>query len=268
MSKKGARCVLAFGRGGIHMSNPKAIVAVLALLVGSGNAEAAEFKILSAGALEPAMTALAADYAARTGDKLIIDFQTSAEMRERGHAGPLPVDLVATPDPLTAEFVSAGRMAGNPLAVGRIGIGVAIRTGDPVPDISTVPAFKAALLAAHSVLFNRASSGMGVEKMIQNLGLSNELAARTQRFPNAESVMKQLIAGEPGDLAMGAPTAISLYTSKGLRYVGTIPAELQSYTAYAVALTPGASPMAHKLMEYLSTPEARKIFAANGVMPQ
>jgi molybdate transport system substrate-binding protein len=109
---------------------------------------------------------------------------------------------------------------------------------------------------------------MGVEKMIQSLGLSDVLAARTQRFPNAESVMKQLIAGEPGDLAMGAPTAISLYTSKGLSYVGPIPAELQSYTAYGVALTPGASPMAHKLMEYLATPEARKIFAAKGVMPQ
>jgi len=130
------------------------------------------------------------------------------------------------------------------------------------------PAFKAALLAAHSVLYNRASSGMGVEKMIQNLGLSEALAARTQRFPNAESVMKQLIAGEPGDLAMGAPTAISLYTSQGLRYVGPIPADLQSYTAYGVALTPGASPMARKLMEYLATPEARKIFAAKGVTPQ
>ena len=214
------------------------------------------------------MTALAADYAARTGDKLIIDFQTSLEMRERSQSGPLPVDVVATPDPLTAEFASSGRTAGTPLPVGRIGIGVAVRTGDPVPDISTVPAFKAALLAAHSVLYNRASSGMGVEKMIQNLGLSDALAARTQRFPNAESVMKQLIAGEPGDLAMGAPTAISLYTSQGLRYVGPIPAELQSYTAYGVALTPAASPMARKLIEYLATPEARKIFAAKGVTPQ
>ena len=250
------------------MSNPKAIGIVLAALVWSGSAQAAEIKVLSAGALEPAMRALAADFTARTGDKLNIDFHTSAEMRERSQAGPLSVDVVATPDPLTAEFASAGRTSGNPLPVGRIGIGVAVRTGDPVPDISTVAAFRTALLAAHSVLFNRASSGMGVEKMIQNLGLSNELAARTQRFPNAESVMKQLIAGERGDLAMGAPTAISLYTSKGLRYVGPIPAELQSYTAYAVALTPGASPMAHKLMEYLATAEARKIFAAKGVMPQ
>jgi molybdate transport system substrate-binding protein len=249
------------------VSNPNAIGVVLAALLWSGSALAAEIKILSAGALEPAMTALAVDYAVRTGDKLIINFQTSEQIRERGQAGPLSVDVVATPEPLTAEFVSDGRTAGKPLPVGRIGIGVAIRTGDPVPDISTVPAFKAALLAAHSVLFNRASSGMGVEKMIQNIGLSNELAARTRRFPNAESVMKQLIAGDPGDLAMGAPTAISLYTSKGLRYVGTIPAQLQSYTAYAVALTPGSSPMAHKLMEYLATPEARKIFAAKGVMP-
>ncbi len=249
------------------MSNQRAIGVVLAVLVWSGIAQAAEIKVLSAGALEPAMTALAADYAARTGDKLIIDFQTSGEMRELGQAGPLSVDVVATPDPLTAEFVNAGRTTSTSLSVGRIGIGVAVRTGDPVPDISTVPAFKAALLAAHSVLFNRASSGMGVEKMIQNLGLTNELAARTQRFPNAESVMKQLIAGERGDLAMGAPTAISLYTSQGLRYVGPIPAELQSYTAYVVALTPGASPIAHKLLEYLATPEARKIFIAKGVTP-
>jgi molybdate transport system substrate-binding protein len=246
----------------------KAIGVVLAMLVWSGCARTAEIKILSAGALEPAITALAADYAARTGDRVIIDFHTSAEMRERSKAGPLSVDVVATPDPLTAEFVSAGRTVGSPLAVGRIGIGVAIPIGAPVPDISNVPAFKATLLAAHSVLYNRASSGMGVEKMIQSLGLADELAARTQRFPDAESVMKQLIAGAPGDLAMGAPTAISLYTSSGLRYVGPIPVELQSYTSYGVALTPAAAPGARKLLEYLATPEARKIFAAKGVMPK
>jgi molybdate transport system substrate-binding protein len=246
----------------------KALGVVLAVLVWSGCARTAEIKVLSAGALEPAMTAMAADYAARTGDRLSIDFHTSAEMREQSKAGPFSVDVIATPDPLTAEFMSAGRTIGKPLAIGRIGIGVAVRTGAPAPDISTVPAFKATLLAAHSVLYNRASSGMGVEKMIQGLGLTNELAARTQRFPDAESVMKQLIAGAPGDLAMGAPTAISLYTSRGLRYVGPIPAELQSYTAYGVALTPGAAPGARKLLEYLATPEARRIFAAQGVMPQ
>lgn len=211
------------------------------------------------------MTALAADFAARTGDQLVIDFQTSAVMRERGQAGPLPVDIVATPDPLTTEYLTAKRVAGTPLIVGRIGIGLAIRSGDPVPDISTVAAFKATLLAAHSILYNRASSGMAIEKLIKNLGIADTLAARTQRYPDADTVMNTLIAGGRGDLAMGAPTAISLHIDKGLSYVGPIPAELQSYTAYGIAATPGATPAARKLLAYLATPEARKIFAANGV---
>jgi molybdate transport system substrate-binding protein len=43
--------------------------------------------------------------------------------------------------------------------LGRVGVGVAVRAGAPVPDISNTEALKRAILAADSIVYNRASTG-------------------------------------------------------------------------------------------------------------
>ena len=96
---------------------------------------------------------------------------------------------------------------------------------------------RAALLAAKTVVYNRASSGQGIEALIQKLGLADQLASRTVRFPDAESVMRHMMSAGEGAIGFGAPTAISLYTGSRLRYAGPVPPELQSYTSYAIIAT-------------------------------
>jgi molybdate transport system substrate-binding protein len=106
---------------------------------------------------------------------------------------------------------------------------------------------------------------VGIEGMIQKLGLSDELAARTRRFPDAEAVMNYLMTAGDGEVGFGAPTAIGLYTGKHLRYAGPVPAELQSYTNYQAAPTPSATPLAKAFLEYLSGTEARGLMKSAGI---
>ena len=210
------------------------------------------------------MTAVADGFRRQTGNAVRVEFATAAEIRERA-ASPLAVDLVAAPEASIAELVKAARIVSKPVALGRIGLGVVMRAGATVPGISTPQALRAALLAAKTVVYNRASSGQGMEALIQKLGLTERLASRTERFPDAESVMRAMMAAGDDAIGFGAPTAISLYTGSRLRYVGPVPADLQSYTQYAMVSTPTSTPLAHAFLEYLTGAEARALFAHAGV---
>ncbi|HTI66921.1 MAG TPA: substrate-binding domain-containing protein [Caulobacteraceae bacterium] len=244
-----------------------AVAALAAGLLGGAAAQAAELRVLSAGALEPAMAAAAGGFHRRTGHILRIEYATATAIRERAVTG-LSAGLVAAPDTVVAELAQAGKVAGEPPAgFGRVGMGVAVRTGAPVPDISTVAALKATLLGAGTVIYNRASSGTNVEAMVQALGIAQALAPRTQRYPDATAVMTRLIGGGPDEVALGAVTAIGLYRDKGVRLVGPVPAAVQSYTVYTAAAVHAADPVAHAFLDYLASPGARALIAEAGVEP-
>ncbi len=118
-----------------------------------GHAQAAELKILTAGAFKPMVTALAPEFERRGGDALRIENDTAGALVRRLDAGE-PCDVAI----LTRDAL-AGLAARNEVAPGtirplaRVGIGVAVRHGAPRPDVATAAAFEAALLAAPSVAY-------------------------------------------------------------------------------------------------------------------
>lgn len=248
------------------MKSLRVMAAALVLLAVAPDARAEDLKILSAGALEPAMAALADGFRRSTGYAVRVEFATAAEIRERGRAR-LSADLVAAPEPLIEELAKANRVVAKPVPLGRVGLGVVMRTGSPKIDVSTAPALRAALLAAKTVVYNRASSGQGIEALIMKLGLTEQLASRTVRFPDAESVMRHMMSEGASAIGFGAPTAISLYTGPQLQYVGPVPPDLQSYTSYAIISTVAATPLAQAFLSYLSGAEARALIQTAGVEP-
>lgn len=142
-----------------------------------------------------------------------------------------------------------------------------MREGTPAPDLSGADALAASLRQAERVVFNRASTGIYVEKLLDRLGLAAELAPRIVRYPDGAAVMEHLIRGEGREIGFGAVTEILLYRGKGLRLAGELPAELQNYTSYAAGLTPGSpnGEGGRAFLAFLATPAAKALFAANGV---
>ena len=249
------------------MNRLRVVAVALLLLAAARDARAEDLKILSAGALEPAMAALADGFRRSSGYAVRIEFATAAEIRQRGRA-PLAVDLVAAPEPLIAELAKANRVVAKPVPLGRVGLGIVMRAGSPTIDVSTSPALREALMAAKTVVYNRASSGQGIEALIQKLGLTDQLASRTVRFPDAESVMRHMMSEGSGAIGFGAPTAIRLYTGPQLQYVGPVPPDLQSYTSYGIISTVAATRLAQAFLSYLSGAEAREVIQAAGVEPR
>jgi molybdate transport system substrate-binding protein len=233
----------------------------------SGAAGAAEVKVLSGGAVEPGLEAFAHEAKRETGQDLKILFNTTPQMLKRLAAGEIFDIVIAPPVALDREIKEGRIVADSRVPVGRVGAGILVRTGVPLPDVSNVDALKKALLAADSVVYNTASSGLYLDKLFGKMGVLDQIKPKTTRYANGASVMEHVIKGKGNEIGFGAITEIKLYEDKGLKLVGPLPAEVQNYTTYEAALMAGATSAdaARAVLKYLGTPAAKRIFVSHGV---
>jgi len=230
----------------------------------AGTAVAAEIKVLSAGAIEPGLRAAAAAFKKQSGHDVNITFNTAPQIRKRVGSGDA-FDVVIAPPAALDEF--AGKVAADRVDVGRVGLGVAVRPGAPVPDISSAEALKRSALQAESIVFNRASTGIYLENLLKKMGIYGEVEPRTTRYADANSVMEHVLKGKGREIGFGPVTEILLHREKGLKLVGPLPPEVQNYTSYsAVPMTAAANAeLAGVFVRYLGSPEGKALFVAAGV---
>jgi len=229
-------------------------------------AMAAEIKVLSAGAVEPGLRSAAGAYSKQSGNPVNITFNTAPEIRKRVAAGEV-FDVVIAPPAALEEF--AGKVAADRVALGRVGLGVAVRPGADVPDISSTEALKRSVLAADSIVFNRASTGIYLENLFKKMGLSDQIASKTTRYPDAGAVMEHVLKGKGKEIGFGPITEILLHKDKGLKLVGPLPADIQNYTVYAAGLGANGkeSEAAKALLKTLSGPGAADVLKSKGMEP-
>src|SRR5882672_4384479 len=239
-------------------------VAAFLFFAFAGAAVAAEIKVLSAGAVEPGLRAAANAYAKQSGNEVKITFNTAPEIRKRVGAGET-FDVVIAPPAALDEF--AGKVSAERVALGRVGLGVAVRPGAEVPDISSTDALKRSVLAADSIVFNRASTGIYLENLFKKMGLYDQILPKTTRYPDAGAVMEHVLKGKGREIGFGPVTEILLHRDKGLKLVGPLPADIQNYTSYsAAAMTSAANAeLARAFVRYLGGAESKALFVAAGV---
>ncbi|APW36681.1 hypothetical protein RD110_05305 [Rhodoferax koreense] len=236
------------------------------LLVGSGWVHAAELAVLSAGAIEPGLKAAASAFEQQTGHKVSITFNTAPELKKRMD-GNEAFDVVIAPRAAIGEFAGANKLAETRAIVGRVGMGVAVREGAPVPDIASAESLKQSVLAADTLVFNRASTGMYLEGLLKKMDVYAQVEGKTTRYPDGAAVMEHVIQGKGREIGFGAITEILLYRSKGLTFVGPVPEEVQNYTTYAAApLVMGQQKdAAQAFVSFLAGPVGKPLFVAAGI---
>ncbi len=238
----------------------------IAGLVLAPSVGAAEITILSAGAIEPGLRAALAAYRKETGDAVTVSFATAPQILKRVGESETWDVLIAPPATLD-EFAKAGRIGDERVALGRVGMGVAVRPGAALPDISTAETLKNSVLDAESLVFNRASTGLYFEGVLRKMGIYAEVEGKTARYADGASVMEHVLTGKGRELGFGPITEILLQRDKGLRLVGPFPPELQNYTSYTATLmrrTPHPD-SARALVHYLGSPAGKANFVAAGV---
>jgi len=242
-------------------------ILAIALACCGFSARAAEVRVLSPSAMHSSLEALAEAHRKQSGDEVKLAFETAPAMRKKLAAGEI-ADIIIVPPAAMLQVVEMGKAAPTGHHVlGRVGVGVVIRAGAPVPDISSTEALKRSLLAADSVAYNHASSGVYVESLMKKLGLAEALEAKTVRHRDALESFTHLLKGEGREIGFGGMTEIVRWRDKGLRLVGPLPADIQNYTTYMAALStePPNLEGARAFLRFLASPAAKAILLAHGV---
>lgn len=244
---------------------PFLVQALACALVGAA-AHAAELQVLSAGAIEPGLKAAVAAFEKQTPHTVKITFNTAPELKKRMDSNPA-FDVVIAPPAVIGEFAAASKLAETRANVGRVGMGVAVREGAPAPDIANAEALKRSVLAADSLVFNRASTGLYLEGLLKKMDVYAQVEGKTTRYPDGAAVMEHVIKGKGNEIGFGAITEILLYRGKGLKFVGPVPAEVQNHTSYTAApLASGKQQeLAQQFVSFLAGPVGKPLFVAAGV---
>lgn len=224
-----------------------------------------EINVLSAGAVAPGMVKVIDLFRHETGHEVKVIFATAPAILSRiDRETP---DIVIAPPAVLDELVKAGKVTPTDrVTVGRIGVRLMVRGGAPLPMIGTIEEFKQSLLTAKSVVYNQASTGIYLEKLFERLGIVEHLKTKTVRYPDAAAVLDHVCKGKGDEIGFGATTVIIEGESKGLKFVGPLPPEIQNYTTYAAVLTAGsAQEAAREFVRFLTGPVAQKVFAAAGI---
>lgn len=241
----------------------KRIFGVLGATMVIGNAAGQDLTLLSAGAVEPGLRAALKAY----GKPVSVTFNTAPQIRERVEKKGEKYDVVVVPPAAMDAFAEAGRVEAARVTLGKVGQGIAVRPGAPVPDISSLDAMKRALLEAESVVFNRATGGQYIESMLRKIGVYEQIEKKTTRYASAAEVMEHLLKGKGREVGFAPMTEIMLYKEKGLRFVGPLPAEVQQHNTYVASPMRGAKNAqgAADLVRFLGTPAAKAALVSGGV---
>lgn len=247
----------------------KSLSLAVLMMLGSAlnSATAAEVKVLSGGAVEPGLHAFAALVKRDLGHDLKIQFNTTPQIIKRLAAGDVYDIVIVTPAAIE-QAIKDGKLAADGRApVGRVGAGIIVRNGVASPNVATADGMKQALLAADSVVYNSASSGIYLDQLFAKMGILEQIKPKTTRYPDGASVMEHVIKGKGSEIGFGAITEIKLYTSKGLTFIGPLPAAVQNYTTYDAAMMSGApaADAAKAVLHLLTTPAAKTAFSSAGV---
>jgi len=238
-------------------------------LVSGNAAESAELKVLSAIGIQAVMEDLGPKFERATGHKLAITFANAGTTLKRIQDGET-ADVVITSQPGIESFVKDGKaVAGNVTIVARSGIGLAVRSGAPKPDISSPEALKRTLLAAKSIAYSNpaggASSGIHFATVLDRLGIANEMKSKTI-FPKSGPV-GVLVAN--GEAELGVQQIQELMSVAGIEIIGPLPGDLQDTIIFSAAIMASArdTEASRSLVNFLRTPQATAVINAKGMEP-
>ncbi len=238
----------------------------LVFLAQAQGAHAAEIKVWTARAIATVLAEVGPQFERATGHKLTVSSDLSAPFVRRAHAGE-PFDIMITGSAALDGLIKDGKIVADTRTdIARSGIGVAVRAGASKPDISSVEAFKRALIGAKSIAYLKdVGSGIYVARLLERLGIAEAIRSKVTR-PESD-IVSELVA--KGEVELGVIVITQILTTPGVELVGPLPPEIQSYVAFTAGISANSkSPEAARhLIKFLTGPIATPVITAQGMEP-
>ena len=230
----------------------------------------AELKVMSARAVKSAVSTIAEGFLRESGCKVAFEFAPVGTLENKIAAGGM-ADVVILSEQAIAKLVSSGRVTGDSVrALGRMSIGVCVREGAAMPDISTPEAFKALLVSARAISVSDPSIGgtsaVYLPKLFERLGLAEALEPKLRRQKGGGGDVAECVAR--GEAEIGITFISEMLPIAGVVVAGPLPAAYANDTTYCAGqFAGGANSNAAALIERLIAPEGRDAWLVAGFAP-
>ena len=232
-------------------------------------AHADQIKVLTAGAFKQVVTALVPQFEAQTGHKVTVDNDTAGALVKRIDGGEAFDVIVLTPGALK-QYADKGRVVPASVAtLAKVGIGLAVKAGAPVPELKTVEQFRKILLDANKVAYidpaAGGSSGIYLTGLFQKMGITDQIKPKAVLVPGG-LVATRLVSNE-ADVAVHQISEI--LPVAGVTLVGPLPDEIQNFTVYAGGVNAASTHQAaaQAFVSMMSGAGAAETIRAKGMLP-
>jgi molybdate transport system substrate-binding protein len=243
-----------------------ALFLAAAMVIGVNAAYADEVKVMASAAVKEAYLELVPAFEKATGHKVTTIWTGTANITKRIGDGEV-VDMVIIPPANIEKLTSDGKLVpGSKTDIAKSGVGVAVRSGLPKPDISSGEALKQAVLAAKSVAYSSGPSGLYIAELFRKMGIADQIRDKVKQTPSGVQVGDLVARGEAD---LGFQQVSELLHVKGIDYLGPLPPDVQHITVFSAGLHKAATaPDAAKaLVKFLTAPEAAAIIRKAGMEP-
>lgn len=227
--------------------------------------QAGELLVWSAGATQAPLQRLVQDYQKTSGNTVKVEFAPVGVLVKRLADGGRPDVLIVSQDVVANVEKNGWTVPNVVFPIGRVGVGIAIQEGAPVPDISTPDALRKTLLNAKSITYmdpNKGTSGKHFAAVLDQLGIADQVRSKTT-LGDVGFVVEPVARGE---YALGVQQITEILPVKGAKLVGPLPDALQKITTYCVTLGAQARDVAvaNGFIGFLTSPGAQAVFVALG----
>ncbi|MDP3074800.1 substrate-binding domain-containing protein [Bradyrhizobium sp.] len=224
--------------------------------------------ILSGGAAQGLVAGIAPQFKAQAGLDIVGEFGAVGAMADKLRAG-TNADVIILTAAIVARLAEEKWVVPDSIAdIGLVETAVAVRAGDSLVTVNDAAALRDALLAADAIFvpdIKASTAGIHVAKVLQQLGIAGEVAARLRIFPNGAAAMRQL-AETDAIRPIGCTQSTEIISTKGVILSGSLPQGCDLSTMYTAAVTSRAAlgKQARNLIDLLIGTDQRAIRARAG----
>jgi molybdate transport system substrate-binding protein len=229
-----------------------------------------DVKVFSTIAVQSALEALMPPFEKARNCRVDIAWNTAPVLVKRLQGGETADVLILNRAGMDAMIRDGRVLAGSETTLASSATALAVKAGAPRPDISTQEALKRTLLAARAISYSDpaagGASGIYFAKLVERLGIAQEINAKTKYPPPAGLCGDLLVSGAVELAVRQKPELLQV---AGIEIVGLLPGELHMVTVFVACVERSSAEAAtgKALIEHLRSPAAAAVFRARGLDP-